>query len=366
MSTAIEWTHPPGYKGETLNPIVAYNLETGKRGWHCEHAGQGCKACYAEKMNQGSWMGWGTGLKYSVPNRAKVRIELLEETLVKPLHWRSPRCIFWCSMTDIFGEWVPDAWLDRMFAVMALTPQHIHIVLTKRVERMAAYQNDKEHIVQLSTIIPEGYLSKRFEDIETLQFAARGGTFLPNVWMGMSASRQDELDAMLPKFLQVPAAVRFLSLEPLVGPVKIGAALSMSTWGDALRGGYLLKGEGSAIHQVIVGGESGKPEDRPRPMHPDWVRSLRDECAAAGVPFFFKQWGAFTPFGHPDTIAAGLQGKVVGRTGTILERKRPYPIGSYFMEQAKGRKGGDGLLDGMRHHGWPEVLKEQHQQQPVS
>ena len=137
--TPIEWTHWPGYRGETLNPVVAYDLETGRRGWHCERVSDGCKNCYAATLNRSQRFQFGTGHDFSLTSRKKVRIELHEKTLLQPLSWKQPRAIFWGDMTDLYGEWVPFEWLDKMYAVMALTPQHVHMVLTKRPERMAEY-----------------------------------------------------------------------------------------------------------------------------------------------------------------------------------------------------------------------------------
>jgi protein gp37 len=127
--TGIEWTD------STWNPIRARNLATGKIGWHCEHVSDGCKHCYSESMNRRL----GTGLGFKPGHRSDVEIFLDEKILLAPLRWKTPRRIFVNSMSDTFAEFVKDEWLDRMFAVMALAPQHMFQVLTKRPERMREY-----------------------------------------------------------------------------------------------------------------------------------------------------------------------------------------------------------------------------------
>src|SRR4051794_40445939 len=132
--SAIEWTDA------TWNPIRARNLKTGKVGWHCEHATTGCEWCYAEGFNKRL----GTGLPFKPGHRKEIEIFLCEETLTQPLRWKKPRMIFPGSMTDLFADFVRDEWLDRIFAVMTLTPQHTYQVLTKRAARMRHYQCDPQ------------------------------------------------------------------------------------------------------------------------------------------------------------------------------------------------------------------------------
>ncbi len=288
--TPIEWTHIPGYTGETLNPVIAIGPD-GKRGWHCEVVSAGCKNCYAEKMNRGARF-LGTGRRYQLKQREEVKIELHEPTLLKPLSWKQPRAIFWMDMSDAFGEWVPFEWIDKFLAIAALTPQHIHMFLTKRPERMAEYFATHTGLTRAQLIgIEASRVGGRFE-----------GTPFPlhNVWLGTSVEDQKAADTRIPHLLRCPAAVRFLSCEPLLGPVD----LTDIPWPedrprfpatDDISDSRcsLSEIEGTRIHWVIAGGESGPGA---RPMHPDWPRSLRDQCETAGVPFFFKQWGAWLPW----------------------------------------------------------------------
>jgi protein gp37 len=206
-------------------------------------------------------------------------VELIESELEKPLHWRRPRRIFVNSISDTFHESVDEKWLNRIFAITGRCPQHVFLILTKRAERMSAY----------------------------LQKVAALVGVLPNVWLGASVENQAAADERIPHLLRTPAAKRFVSVEPMLGPIDPTEIRCRNGWTvDALKGDYSFEhppahdhGGGLECHDggpkldwVIVGGESGPGA---RPMHPDWVRSLRDQCQAAGVPFHFKQWGAWGP-----------------------------------------------------------------------
>lgn len=249
--TAIEWAaNADGSPGATWNPIRSRRRADGKLGWFCVHESEGCRNCYAERINE---QHFGNGLSYKKQNEAEAEIFLDEETLKKPLSWKKPRTIFVCSMTDLFADFVKDAWIDRVFAVAALCPQHTFIVLTKRARRLRVYSNARR----------------------------------PNVWLGVSAEDQKTADARVPDLLATPAAVRFLSCEPLLGPINL-QALRYWLEVETDNNGQVLHG----LDWIIVGGESGP---NARPMHPDWARGLRDQCAEAGVPFFFKQWGEWAP-----------------------------------------------------------------------
>lgn len=241
----IEWTDA------TWNPF---------RG--CTRIAEGCRNCYAERMMARGLPGL-MPVGYSTADgdrpfaemtpagpRWTGRIDLIESQLEKPLRWRRGRRIFVNSMSDTFHERVPFDWILRLLGIVEACPQHTFMFLTKRGEGarlclMEAYRRMK------------GPLS--------------------NVWLGVSASTQADLERELPQLLATPAAVRFLSLEPLLERVDIEAAMPSG-------GAY----DWSGLHWVIVGGESGPGA---RPMDPDWARSVRDQCRAAGVPFFFKQHG---------------------------------------------------------------------------
>jgi len=244
----IEWTDA------TWNPITG-----------CTMVSAGCTNCYA--------MGLAGSRLRNHPSRAGLtresggrqvwtgEVRLNEGWLDQPMRWNRPRKIFVCAHGDLFHEAVPDDWIDQVWAVMAHAKRHTFQVLTKRPRRAKAYLTQ---------------LTRRKERLMSLP--------LPNVWLGTSIEDQFTADSRIPHLLATPAAVRFVSAEPLLGPVDLAEAtrrcLRHPSYMNAL------------LHWVIVGGESGRDA---RPMHPDWARSLRDQCQAAGVAFFFKQWGEWGP-----------------------------------------------------------------------
>jgi protein gp37 len=186
------------------------------------------------------------------------QINLDRAALELPTTWKKPRRVFVNSMSDLFHENVPDRFIAQVFDAMQMNPRHTFMVLTKRPERMAKLVK------------------------------AMSGSDYPiaaNVWLGVSVEDQRAADERIPLLLQTPASIRFLSCEPLLGPVAVARWFTEVEYNDHIRGG-------SPLHWVIAGGESGPGA---RTMHPDWARSLRDQCQAAGVPFFFKQWGMWQP-----------------------------------------------------------------------
>lgn len=270
--SAIEWTDA------TWNPIRARRtimIEAGgapppvgivQTGWHCEHASEGCRNCYAEGFNRrlGTKLTYKPGhLRTAQRPGGEVELFLDEKMLLLPLKWRAPRKIFVGSMTDIFADFVGAEMLDRMFAVMALCPQHVFQVLTKRPERMRRYVANRFDTEYGSDHICEAAESIGIPD------PCNWPQDIPNIWLGTSIEDRPNLLARAGHLRKTPAAVRFFSCEPLLGDL-----------GDVVL---------SDIDWVICGGESGP---HARPMHPDWARSLRDQCAFYGVPFFFKQWGS--------------------------------------------------------------------------
>lgn len=332
-NTKIEWADA------SWNPIRARNRETGKIGHYCEHLSPGCVHCYSETFNR---RGIGAGVAFQRQNRDKVELFLDETMLTQPLRWKKPRRIFPCSMTDLFADFVPDEWIDRIFAVMALCPQHTFTLLTKRAERMRRYLSlARAHPVGLAALeqtlnsmaknprskVGEGCVLQG--DIPHLKVWP-----LPNVWLGVSVEDQPRANERIPHLWATPAARRFISAEPLLGPIDLTQIdLGNGAYLDALDGGMYMelpRGWRPAhpipgavrLDWVITGGESGP---NARPMHPDWARSLRDQCVTAQVPFFFKQWGdwrgddkhdlRFTPDNTrdchiwPDAAAAYLVGK---------------------------------------------------------
>jgi protein gp37 len=210
------------------------------------------------------------------------KVALIEKHLEDPLRWQRPRRIFVNSLSDLFHESIPDEWIDRIFAVMALGDWHTYQVLTKRPQRMRDYlsnPNCQLNVWNAAFAFAAQY--PRLKELANRHRVVRNGMDarwpLPGVWLGVSVEDQKAADERIPLLLQTPAAVRWLSVEPLLGPIDIkhpGVRSILNTQ--------------HGIHWVVVGGESGTGA---RPMHPDWARSIRDQCVAAGVPFFFKQWG---------------------------------------------------------------------------
>lgn len=247
-NTKIEWTDA------TWNPVNG-----------CSLASPGCTNCYAMKQahrvpqRRGLTQHTSGGMVWT----GEVRFD--EAKLTQPLHWKRPRRIFVCAHGDLFHDAVPDEWIDRVFAVMAICPQHTFQVLTKRSARMRRYFDG------IGPRKPVRAWMRANDDIEH-----QPPFPLPNVWLGVSVEDQRRADERIPDLLATPAAVRWLSCEPLLGPVDL--VQFKPDWG------YWLDN----LDWVVAGGESGPGA---RPMHPDWARTLRDQCAAAGVPFFFKQWG---------------------------------------------------------------------------
>ena len=312
-NTAIEWTDA------TWNPITG-----------CSVVSPGCTNCYAMRLA-------GTRLKHH-PSRAGLTREVNgnhvwtgetrfnEAELAKPLRWKRPRRVFVCAHGDLFHESVPDEWIDRVFAVMALAPQHSFQVLTKRAARM------REYLTNLPGRIRDWDCDSGLDFVQLP---------LPNVWLGVSVEDQARADARIPDLLATPAAVRWLSCEPLLGPVDL-----QNLDGGTARGAGAAEGKmfrivinaldfSRRIDWVIVGGESGP---KARPMHPDWACSLRDQCAAAGVPFFFKQWGEWLPFGQ--SLA---NGDTLVRWGVVDDN----PAGRV------GKKRAGRMLDGMEWSEFP-------------
>lgn len=241
-------------------------------------------------------------------------VSLHEPALLQPLAWKRPRRIFWNAHGDLFHEKVPDAWIDRVFAVCALTPQHTHMILTKRPERMRGYATDVRTPGRIARVIIDMLIAKTIKLREPWPVQTIGPIDEPNditvawplqnVWKGTSVEDQQRADERVPHLLATPAAVRFLSCEPLLGPADLARIHETfddglgHSWESCLNGmRFDIWSDGSTnghpkVDWVIVGGESGP---NARPMHPDWVRSLRDQCADTGVPFHFKQWGEWAP-----------------------------------------------------------------------
>lgn len=320
QGSRIEWTQA------TWNPVAG-----------CTPVSPGCLNCYAARMAlRLGRMGGATGRKYEktakrAPGGRPVftgHISLDEDALDLPRSWRLGRLIFVNSMSDLFHELVPDEFIDQVFAVMAMAPQHTFQVLTKRPERMAAYFAEKwqpavamgategedrsdhvwyamqNHALHLSDRAVAHLFDK---DDNYIRFPWP----LPNVWLGTSTEDQKTADERVPHLLNTPAAVRFLSCEPLLGPITLGQWQPEGVYIDWLRGFDGSEPAIPGLDWIIAGGESGPDA---RPMHPDWARGLRDQCVAAGVPYFMKQWGEWRQHDEPDAT------HIVRRDGSFYER----------------------------------------------
>ena len=296
-NTAIEWTHLPGFRGETWNPVVG-----------CNKVSQGCKFCYAETLHNRRHKAFVGGAElpqqYAEPFN---HVQLLEDRLEHPLRWKKPRAVFVNSLSDLFHEEVPQRFLDTVFAVMALSPRHRFMVLTKRHERMRDYAADPDVRERVDRA------SERLLDVDSTRqekwdLNRRRGALtptvrtwpLPNVWLGVSVENQKAADARILALAGTPAAVRFLSCEPLLGPINFNFKLregdeygDSAIYRDVLSGYTWMQGgfekplePAGPIHWVIAGAESGTGA---RPMDETWVRSIRDACMTESIPFFYKQ-----------------------------------------------------------------------------
>jgi protein gp37 len=281
----IEWTD------KVWNPV---------RG--CAPVSEGCRNCYAARF---AHRFSGPGQRYEGLTRLTEhgpkwngQVREVPEFLEMPLRWKKPRRIFVNSMSDLFHDQVSPTFIDLVLEVMMACPQHIFQVLTKR---------------------PENLEEKLYGHVDGIVRELGGGDYVPNLWLGTSVEHQVAADKRIPELLKVPAAVRWLSLEPLLGPINL--RLPTRSWGEMSNGRRgcnhccnkdrecddpthhfrpqcpYCRGTAYAdiINWVVVGGESGPGA---RPMDPDWVRSVRDQCQEAGVPFLFKQWGAYNAAGE--------------------------------------------------------------------
>lgn len=237
-NSKIEWTH------HTFNPW-----------WGCAKVSPGCDHCYAEVLGHRFGTPWGVDTPRRVFGEAHWRDPIKWNAKAQAAHERHR--VFCSSMADVFDKNAPPGARERVWALMRQTPQLDWLLLSKR-------------IANAGKMLPEDW-----------------GEGYANAWLGISVVNQEEADRDIPKLLDTPARIRFLSMEPLLGPIDITPWLQPDT---------LDNSTANAIDWIIVGGESGP---KARPMQPDWVRSLREQCRTAGTAFFFKQWGEFMPLGHP-------------------------------------------------------------------
>lgn len=320
----IEWTDA------TWNPL---------RG--CSRVSEGCTNCYAERV-AARFSGPGMpyeGLIHPSTKGWSGNVHFVNSVLGQPMGWKKPRRIFVNSMSDLFHEHVGEHDIDLIFAVMASAPQHTFQVLTKRPERAAEYLNDRW----------------RLEKIYDVWFSVNSGPRevqdwpLPNVWLGASVEDQKTANERIPLLVQCPAAVRWLSCEPLLGPIDLerprpGPDLQQAA-GTSICQPWLIQ---SGIDWVVVGGESGPGA---RPMHPDWAGSLRDQCASAGVPYFFKQWGEWAPIDSWQPWHRKPQ-IAIRADGSSMPDEEWHDDGCRFKKI--GKRAAGRLLDGVEHNAFPE------------
>ena len=301
-NTKIEWAE------KTWNPITG-----------CSKISEGCRNCYAERMSK------RLAGRCGYPKENPFAVTLHPERLEEPLRWRKPSRIFVCSMGDLFHEDVPDEFIDQVFGVILACrilkniPSHTFLILTKRPERMARYLTEREPVELLKAWANIAPVRTDNEDItfDELVYSecchdwdkngrnSKGSEYkpwgyidslwpLPNVWFGVTAENQEQADKRIPILLQIQAAVRFVSVEPMLGPVDL-TDLQIPYEVDPRGFNFNALTENDDDHYynhhakldwVICGGESGP---NARPMQQEWARSLRDQCVAAGVPFFLKQ-----------------------------------------------------------------------------
>jgi protein gp37 len=292
--TSIEWTkNDDGSAGRTWNVVTG-----------CDKISPGCDHCYAESIARRFAGGPG------FPNGFAVTVH--PERLTAPLRWRTPTRVFVNSMSDMFHADIPDDLIAQMFAVMAATPQHTYQILTKRHGRMRSLLKSgafgdlvTREVLRLDkSRVSSAVQAQLAEHFMALRAHGEPMLPLPNVHLGVSVEDQKWADIRIPALLDTPAAVRFISAEPLLGPIDLAGPLvdgchrprlnywltGRPGWGPEEVGptGVVMQGlvVDPKLDWVIVGAESGPGA---RPMNLDWVRLMRDECAEQGVAFFFKQ-----------------------------------------------------------------------------
>ncbi|NTF87534.1 phage Gp37/Gp68 family protein [Agrobacterium rhizogenes] len=324
--TKIEWTD------------ATWQIVTG-----CAVVSPGCTNCYAMRLA-------GTRLKHHPSRKGLTRdtkagpvwtgeVRFNEQWLDQPLRWKKPRMIFVAAHGDLFADGVTDEQLDDIFSIMASCSWHIFQVLTKRPERMREYVLGRQ---------------------------ARAGRTLRNVWLGVSVEDQKRAEERIPILLDTPAAIRWISAEPLLGLLDPSRFLPTCQqycgFGCTASGDQECERHMPRIDWVVAGGESGPDA---RPMHPDWARSLRDQCASAGIPFLFKQWGnwqvACEANGHIDHDMARNDAHWIDIDGS---RHKPSSTGLMkpFAMHRVTKSAAGRILDGIEHNAFPPLpdhFKEQ-------
>lgn len=276
---------------------VTWNPATG-----CSKISPGCKHCYAERMAK------RLRGRFGYPKDDPFKVTLHPDRLDEPLHWRKPRRVFVCSMGDLFHEDVPYDFLASVYQTIWSAKQHCFLALTKRPDRMLDWHSRSAFLLNNPPA---------------------------NLWLGVTVENAD-YEWRIPILLQTPAAMHFVSIEPMLGPVDIESYLIV---GQDRPTSVMRKG----LDWLICGGESGPGA---RPMHPDWARQVRDDCVAAGVPFFFKRWGAWVDFQDATASEAVPASRICnGAIDTLPDGTEMIRVG----KKAAGR-----LLDGREWNQWPE------------
>ena len=334
----IEWT------GKTWNPVVG-----------CTVTSPGCKNCYAMRMAGRLANNPATPQYADTVQKIKDKwvwtghIGIAPDRVwIEPLRRQKPTTYFVNSMGDLFHPNVPDELIDRAFAVMALAPQHTFQILTKHADRMREYMctEDRKKIIAATVLDISDLLAiqagtfKARPTIEHFNQCFAGSGAFPNVWLGVSVEDNDRRHRV-DDLMATPAAVRFVSYEPALGPLD----------DDIIPG----------LDWLIAGGESGPGA---RPAHPDWFRQVRDVCARHGVPFFFKQWGEWLPWEEFDytSIVDEMEQtrfETVAWTGEDWENLgRPMWMDCHADDQflgKVGKKAAGRVLDGQTHDGMPVI-----------
>ncbi|MBN8283433.1 phage Gp37/Gp68 family protein [Zoogloea sp.] len=336
----IEWTDA------TWNPVTG-----------CAKVSQGCKHCYAER----EWPRM-TKLVPAYAGRDFTDVRTHGDRLDQPIRWAKRRMIFVNSMSDLFHPAVSDDFIDCVVGVMWAClygrneqPGHVFQVLTKRADRMRAYFNsDRREAWARAAVNYGGGIDPDSLWDQIMDFDGPH----PRIWLGVSVEDQAAANERIPLLLDTPAAVRWISAEPLLGSVDIFSTMTgelLHTSGNEFDPGWL--------NWIVVGGESGP---KARPMHPAWARSLRDQCATAGVPMLFKQWGEWVPrsdcyhtFDDGKSLADIDPGATrwpcirLNENGGDGNRLEDEDGGDSAYMQRVGKKLAGRLLDGVQHDGYP-------------